>query len=83
MKKIQQTVEDPDLVFQSTRHEQAQMFYSLNSEQGNLVGKHLIVVVKYVQEESGKQGYISTIYLSRKIYSKGVLLWQKKQNLLL
>lgn len=44
---------------------------------GRYQGKNLIVVVKYVQEAVDVRGYIMTVYLSRGIYSGGVILWQR------
>lgn len=82
LKDMQLTIESPDLVFQSSRDKRARMFYNLDAGRGQYAGKHLVVVVKYVQEASGQQGYVSTVYLSRSIYAKGVQLWPKTSNLL-
>ncbi len=42
--------------------------------------KHLIVVVKYVQAEQEKRGYVSTMYLSRAVYSRGELVWKNLEQ---
>lgn len=34
----------------------------------------MIVVVKFVQEEESRRGYVSAIYLSRAVYSCGEVL---------
>lgn len=72
---VQQAIETPDLVFQSTRDARSRIFYLLKRGAGTFAGKHLVVIVKYVQDTDGTRGYVSTIYLSRSIYSKGALLW--------
>ena len=74
---IRTTIESPDLVFESTRDNRSRAFYQLNCGRNDFIGKHLVVIVKYVPEENGLCGYVSTIYLTRTIYSKGQLLWQK------
>jgi hypothetical protein len=77
---IQKTIESPDLVYQSTRDIRSRMFYLLNAGRGKLEGKHLVVVVKYVQETENIRGYVSTIYMSRSIYTKGEQLWPNTQQ---
>lgn len=77
---IQKTIESPDLVFQSHRDPRSRIFYLLNAGRDTLDGKHLLVIVKYVQEIDGVYGYVSTIYLSRSIYAKGTLVWTKIQQ---
>jgi len=76
---IKFTIETPDLVFQSQRDTRSRLFYSLNVGRGDFLGKHLVVVIKYIEEKIGLKGYVSTMYLSRSIYSKGVLLWSNKK----
>jgi hypothetical protein len=78
--EVQRTIERPDLVFQSTRDARSRIFYALNVGRGLLIGKHLAVVVKYVQEASRLSGYVSTMYLSRSLYSQGALLWTSSAN---
>ena len=53
---VQAAVRSPDLVFQSTRDERSRIFYRLNTGRGEFAGKHMIVVVKYVQESTGLRG---------------------------
>ena len=77
---IKTTVENPDLVLQSTRDTRSKIFYKLDAGRGIFAGKHLVVVVKYVQETDMVRGYISTMYLSRTIYSKGELIWKRLNN---
>lgn len=77
---VQSTIESPDFVFQSTRDERSRIFYRLQAGRGDFAGKHLVVVVKYVQEATGRRGYVSTVYLSRAVYSRGVLLWPRTKN---
>jgi hypothetical protein len=74
---VQKAIASPDLVFQSTRDPRSRIFYLLNAGRGTFDGKHLVVIVKYVQELDTVRGYVSTIYLSRSIYSKGEQLWPK------
>jgi len=73
----QLTIEQPDLVFQGTRDERSRLFYRLSAGRGRFVGKHLVVVVKYVAEPTGLCGYVSTLYLSRTVYAKGEQLWPR------
>jgi len=74
------TIEVPELVFQSTHDERSRIFYRLREGRDSFAGKHLVVVVKYVQEAFNRRGYVSTIYLSRSAYSRGVLLWPITKN---
>ncbi len=69
------TIERPDFVFQSTRAARCRLFYRLSVGRGSFVGKHLVIVVKYVMEPEGERGYISTLYLSRTVYARGAQLW--------
>lgn len=76
--QIKEAISDPDLVFRSSRRHDVKIFYGLKVGVGEYAGLHLIVIVKYVVEEDGQmRGYISTTYLTRKIYSQGELLWKK------
>jgi hypothetical protein len=77
---VQTTIESPDLVFESTRDERSRIFYRLHAGHGDFTGRHLVVVVKYVHEATGRRGYVSTIYLSRSVYSRGALLWTSLEN---
>ena len=79
--EFQSTIESPDLVFESTRDERSQAFYRLAGGRGDFIGKHLVVIVKYVMEATGLCGYVSTFYLSRSVYAKGRLLWKKTDNI--
>lgn len=78
---VKATIESPDLVFQSTRDERSRIFYKLRAGKGAFAGKHLVVVIKYVQQAQGRRGYVSTIYLSRTIYSRGSLLWPSARKI--
>jgi hypothetical protein len=78
---VQIAITSPDVVFQSSRDERARVFYKLNAGRGTLTGKHLVVVVKYVEESTGRCGYIGTIYLSRSVYARGVQVWPKTENI--
>ena len=69
------TIERPDVVFYSTRDARCRLFYRLSVGRGSFVGKHLVVVVKYIAEGAGERGYVSTLYLSRTVYARGAQLW--------
>jgi hypothetical protein len=73
-------IRSPYLVFQSTRDERSWIFYRLRAGRGDFAGKHLVVVVKYLEEDSIRRGYVSTMYLSRAVYSQGALLWPRAEN---
>ncbi len=70
-------IEQPDVVFQSTRDRRSRLFYQLSAGRGHFAGKHLVVVVKYVAEPTGIRGYVSTLYLSRTVYARGEQLWPR------
>jgi hypothetical protein len=74
------TIQSPDLVFQSTRDECSWIFYRLRAGRGDFTGKHLVVVVKYLEQKMVRRGYVSTMYLSRAVYSQGALLWPRAEN---
>jgi hypothetical protein len=80
LEDVRVAVEFPDLVFQSTRDERLRIFYRLGAGRGDFAGKHVVVVVKYVQEATGRRGYAGTVYLSRAVYSRGVQLWPRTKN---
>jgi len=80
LEEVRTTIASPDLVFQSTRDERSRVFYRLRAGRGDLAGKHVVVIVKYVQETGEKRGYVGTVYLSRAVYSRGVQLWPKTTN---
>lgn len=77
---VEKTIHSPDLVFQSTRDERARIFYRLYVGREKRKDKHLVVVVKYVQAETEKRGFVSTMYLSRAVYSRGELLWKNLEK---
>lgn len=78
---VETTIQSPDLVFLSTRDERSRIFYRLYVGRDKWQDKHLVVVVKYVREETEMRGYVSTVYMSRAVYSRGELLWKNlKQN---
>jgi hypothetical protein len=80
LEDVEAAIASPDLVFQSTRDARTRLFYRLRVGRGDFAGKHLVVVVKYVQQAGGRRGYVSTIYLSRAVYAQGVLLWPRTEN---
>src|SRR5689334_8056330 len=46
----------------------------------DFVGKHLVVIVKCVMEATGLRRYVSTVYLSRSVYAKGRVVWEKMEQ---
>lgn len=50
LEEVQAAISSPDLVFQSTRDERSCIFYLLGAGRGDFAGKHLVIVVKYVEE---------------------------------
>jgi hypothetical protein len=77
LQAIQKVIQQPDIVFDSKQRDDTHLFYQLNAGVERYHGKHLIVVVKYVQENEGRRGYVSTVYLSRGVSSGGKVLWQR------
>jgi len=57
-------------VFESTKDNRLKIFYKLNTGRGIFKNKHLVVVVKYVQEQN-IVGYISTMYYHVLFIQKG------------
>ena len=80
LEDVETAIASPDLVFQSTRDARTRLVYRLRVGRGDFAGKHLVVVVKYVQQAGGRRGYVSTLYLSRAVYAQGVLLWSRTEN---
>jgi hypothetical protein len=77
LEDVRSTIASPCLVFQSTRDERSRIFYRLGAGRDDFAGKHVVVVVKYVQEATGQRGYVGTVYLSRSVYARGVQLWPR------
>jgi len=77
--EIKNMVQYPDIVFESIKGKRFKIFYKLNAGRGIFRNKHLVVVIKYVQERQ-VVGYISTMYLSRSVYTKGKVLWINNRN---
>lgn len=80
LEDVRAAIESPDLVFRSIRDERSSIFYRLRVGRGDFAGKHLVVVVKYIQEPGGRRGYVSTVYLSRAVYAQGAVLWPRTPN---
>ena len=64
----------------STRDQRSRLFYRLSAGRDAFAGKHLVVVVKYVNEPKGIKGYVSTLYLSRTVYARGEQLWPETET---
>jgi hypothetical protein len=79
LEDVKAAIQSPDLVFQSTRDERSSIFYRLRAGRGGFAGKHLVVIVKYLERERARRAYMSTLYLSRAVYSQGALLWPRAE----
>lgn len=77
---IETTLQAPDLVFVSTRDERARIFYRLYVGREKLKDKHFVIVVKYLEQDEIKRGFVSTMYLSRAVYSRGELIWKNLER---
>jgi len=77
LEDVRLAISQPDIVFQSTRRQDSRLFYRLDVGKKHHKGLHIVVVVKYVQEHERLRGYVSTVYLARKVYSRGIILWKK------
>ncbi|MEZ4528828.1 MAG: hypothetical protein R2941_23195 [Desulfobacterales bacterium] len=75
LEDIKLAIASPDIVFQSSRDERSRIFCKIGAGRNEFEGKHLAVIVKYVYNFGEPRGYVSTIYITRSIYSKGVQLW--------
>lgn len=78
---IRQTIADPDIVFESSVRADTRLFCRLNVGRGTFQGKHLTIVIKYVQESHGNHGYVSTAYLIRAFVTNRRVLWEKRDLL--
>ena len=72
MSIIPQAIRQPDVVFQSTRRKNTHIFYKLRVDKK---GHHIVIVIKYIFEDTDMVGYVSTIYLTNKLYARGDILW--------
>ncbi|HXH13869.1 MAG TPA: hypothetical protein VNP04_29380 [Alphaproteobacteria bacterium] len=75
LEDVRAAIESPPLVLQSTRDERSCIFYRLGVGRGEFAGKPIVVVAKYMQEVTSRRGYVTTMYLSRAVYSRGTQLW--------
>ncbi|ETR69896.1 MAG: hypothetical protein OMM_09208 [Candidatus Magnetoglobus multicellularis str. Araruama] len=73
------TIQIPDIVFESSKDTRSKLFYKLNAGKELFENKHLVVVVKYVMENE-LIGYVSTLYLSRSVYTRGTILWMNNET---
>lgn len=80
LEDVRATIESPTVVFQSTRDERSCIFYRLGVGRGEFVGKHIVVAVKYGQEATSRRGYVTMMYLSRAVDSRGTQLWPRMGN---
>lgn len=80
--EIQKAIVEPNVAFESTHRQDVQLLYRLGVDVGRYEGLHLVVVVKYVQEAQGVRGYVSTVYLTHKLYSRGRILWTRPDFLI-
>ena len=80
LQDVKDTIESPHLVFQRTRDERSRIFYRLHIGRGDFAGKHLVVVIKYVHREESRHGFVSTMYLSRAVFSRGPVLWPRTEK---
>ena len=69
---IPRAIRQPDVVFQSTRRKHTHIFYKLRVDKK---GHHIVIVIKYIFEDTDMVGYVSTIYLTNKLYARGDILW--------
>ena len=69
---LPEAIQRPDVVFCSTRRLDTHLFYKLHVDEGK---HHIVIVVKYVIENKCRVGYVTTVYLTGKLYSKGDILW--------
>lgn len=79
--EIKLTVRGPDFVYWSRRDPRSKLFYKAKVAKDKFLDCYLVVVVKYVQEADGLQGYISTVMFNRSLPKKGKLIWQKEVSI--
>ena len=75
--QIQQTIQDPDFIYQSVRDPRSKLFYRSGLTSGKFSRCYILAVVKYVQEPERLHGYVSTVMLTDHIKKAGGLLWQR------
>jgi len=75
MSIIPLAIRQPDVVFQSTRRKNTHIFYRLRVDKKDKKDHHIVIVIKYIFEDTDMVGYVSTIYLTNKLYARGDILW--------
>ena len=75
LETVQATIVALSVIFQSIRRADAEVCYRFNAGRDRYANCHLAVIVKYVAEADERfYGYISTVYLTRRI-AQGVVVW--------
>lgn len=77
IQEIQSTINSPDFIYQSSRDKRSKLFYKKGLTKGKYKDCYILVVVKYVEEEGGMHGYVSTIMLTDHVKKRGGLLWKR------
>jgi len=71
--EAKETIQNPDIVMESRQRKNVHLHYKFyDTDQNKKL--YLTVVIKYLLESNKKIGYVSTIYLTRKLM-RGKLLW--------
>lgn len=81
LSQLKKIIRKPDFVYQSRRDPRSKLFYKANISKGKFLDCWLVVVVKYLQEQSGMHGYVSTVMFNRLLPKKGKLIWQRKVSI--
>jgi len=69
------TIQNPDIVMESRQRKNVHLHYKVyDTGQNKRIFLTVTVVIKYLLESNKKIGYVSTIYLTRKLM-RGKLLW--------
>lgn len=78
LEEIKQTILEPEFVYQSIKDERTLLLYRSGLTRGKFAHCFVLVVVRYVEEDGEKHGYVSTVLLARSL-KKGVEpIWTKE-----
>lgn len=72
-------IRNPEYVYASVRDSRSKLFFA-KLDKGAFSGYFLVVVVKYVKEQTGMVGYVSTAMINRLLPKHNTLLWQHKAS---
>lgn len=77
LSQIKTAIKEPDFVYQSVRDPRSKLFF-FKIKRGSFASYFLVVVVKYIKENSKTVGYVSTAMINRGLPKTSELIWERK-----